>query len=59
MSPARINRPGARRKRVRVTFAVKPVSLPTFSFYGFMPVIYTDGELVIGRRVIPIGKAGR
>lgn len=36
----------------RTTYSVKPVSLPTFSFYGHLPVVFVGGELVIGRRVI-------
>lgn len=50
MSPVRINRKGSKRQPV----SIKPVSLPTFSFYGHLPVIYVAGELVIGRRVIPL-----
>jgi hypothetical protein len=53
MSPVRID---SRRGKARPSrsFLVKPVSLPTFSFYGHLPVVYVDGELVVGRRVIPI-----
>lgn len=53
MSPIRINRQRGKGKPAR-SYAVKPVSLPTFSFYGHLPVVYVDGELVIGRRVIPM-----
>lgn len=53
MSPARINRHRGRGKPAR-SFVVKPISLPTFSFYGHLPVVFVDGELVIGRRVIPM-----
>ncbi len=53
MRPIRINRPRGKGKPAR-SYAVKPVSLPTFSFYGHLPVVYADGELVIGRRVIPL-----
>ena len=51
MSPIRINRRRAKARPARVSSS-KPVSLPTFSFYGHLPVIFADGELVIGRRVI-------
>ena len=54
MSPIRINSRRGKGKPARVTYAVKPVSLPTFSFYGHLPVVYIDGELLIGRRVIPL-----
>ncbi|WP_420104211.1 hypothetical protein [Bosea sp. (in: a-proteobacteria)] len=50
MSPIRINRKGSKRQPA----SIKPVSLPTFSFYGHLPVIYADGALVVGRRVIPL-----
>ncbi|HEV2508656.1 hypothetical protein [Bosea sp. (in: a-proteobacteria)] len=53
MSPIRINRSRGKGKPAR-SFAVKPVTLPTFSFYGHLPVVFADGELVIGRRVIPL-----
>ena len=53
MSPIRISSQRGRGKPAR-SFAVKPVSLPTFSFYGHLPVVFVDGELVIGRRVIPL-----
>lgn len=52
MSPIRINSRRGKGKPAR-SYAVKPVSLPTFSFYGHLPVVYIDGELVIGRRVVP------
>lgn len=39
-------------KPSRTTFVVKPVSLPTFSFYGHLPVVYVDGELIVGRRAV-------
>lgn len=55
MSPARISSRGAKGKPARTTYRVKPISLPTFAFYGHLPVVYVDGELVIGRRVIPMG----
>ncbi|WP_164547588.1 MULTISPECIES: hypothetical protein [unclassified Bosea (in: a-proteobacteria)] len=48
MSPFKTNR---RRGKA------KPVSLPTFSFYGHLPVIYIGGGLVIGRRVIPLERS--
>jgi hypothetical protein len=54
MSPARISARRAKGKPVRVSYKVKPVSLPAYSCYGFLPVVYADGELVIGRRVIPL-----
>lgn len=53
MSPIRISSRRGRGKPAR-SFAVKPVTLPTFSFYGHLPVVFADGELVIGRRVIPM-----
>jgi len=53
MSPIRVNRSRGKGKPSR-SFAVKPVTLPTFSFYGHLPVVFADGELVIGRRVIPM-----
>lgn len=53
MSPIRINRTRSKGKPAR-SYSVKPVSLPTFSFYGHLPVVYVDGELVVGRRVIPM-----
>jgi hypothetical protein len=54
MSPVRISARNGKSKPARVTYAVKPVTLPTFSFYGHLPVVYCDGEMVIGRRVIPL-----
>jgi hypothetical protein len=54
MSPARISSRRSKGKPARVTYRAKPVTLPTFSFYGHQPVIYSDGELLIGRRVIPM-----
>ncbi|MBN9454256.1 MAG: hypothetical protein J0I42_20145 [Bosea sp.] len=53
MSSIRINRQRGKGKPAR-SYGMKPVSLPTFSFYGHLPVVYVDGELVIGRRVIPL-----
>lgn len=53
MSPIRVNRSRGKGKPAR-GYGVKPVSLPTFSFYGHLPVCYVDGELVIGRRVVPL-----
>lgn len=53
MSPTRINSRRGKGKPTR-SYGVKPVTLPTFSFYGHLPVVFTDGELVIGRRVIPM-----
>lgn len=53
MSPIRINSRRGKGKPSR-SYTVKPISLPTFSFYGHLPVVYVDGELVIGRRVIPL-----
>jgi hypothetical protein len=53
MSPVRISSRRAKGKPAR-SFIVKPVSLPTYSFYGHLPVVFVDGELVIGRRVIPM-----
>lgn len=55
MSPIRINRTRSKGKPAR-SYSVKPVSLPTFSFYGHLPVVYVDGELVVGRHVIPMGR---
>lgn len=55
MSPIRINRTRSKGKPAR-SYSVKPVSLPTFSFYGHLPVVYVDGELVVGRRVIAMGR---
>lgn len=54
MSPVRISTRSGKSKPARVTYAVKPVTLLTFSFYGHLPVVYCDGEMVIGRRVIPL-----
>lgn len=54
MSPIRINHRQGKVKPARRYYAVKPVSLPTYSFYGHLPVVYVDGELVIGRRFIPL-----
>lgn len=54
MSPIRINHYRGKGKPARRSYGVKPVSLPTYSFYGHLPVVYVDGELVIGRRVIPL-----
>jgi hypothetical protein len=54
MSPVRISARRGKGRPARTTYAVKPVSLPTFAFYGHLPVVYIDGELVIGRRVIPL-----
>ncbi|WP_156640264.1 hypothetical protein [Bosea sp. PAMC 26642] len=56
MSPIRISARQGKRKPARSSFAVKPVTLPTFGCYGHLPVVYIDGELVIGRRVIPLGR---
>lgn len=53
MSPVRISSRRGKGKPAR-SFIVKPVSLPTFSCYGHLPVVFVDGELVIGRRVIPL-----
>ncbi|WID98402.1 hypothetical protein QO058_09265 [Bosea vestrisii] len=53
MSAIRINRSRGRGKPSRSS-AVKPISLPTYSFYGHLPVVFVDGELVIGRRVLPM-----
>jgi len=53
MSPIRISRARGKGKPAR-SFVVKPVTLPTFSFYGHLPVVFADGELVIGRRVVPM-----
>lgn len=53
MSPIRINSRRGKGKPAR-SYVVKPVSLPTLSFYGHLPVVFVDGELVIGRRVIPL-----
>lgn len=49
MSPARVSRRQGRSKPTRVTFAIKPVTLPTFAFYGHATVIFRDGTLVIGQ----------
>ena len=54
MSPVRVNRQRGKGKPARRSYGVKSVSLPTFSFYGHLPVVYVDGELVVGRRVIPL-----
>ncbi|SDH78947.1 hypothetical protein [Bosea robiniae] len=54
MSLIRINSRQGKEKPARRTYGVKPVSLPTYSFYGHLPVFYVDGELVIGRRLIPL-----
>lgn len=54
MSPIRINRTRSKGKPAR-SYSVKPVSLPTFSFYGHLPVVYVDGELVLGRRAAQRG----
>lgn len=54
MSPIRINQRQGKGRPARRTYWVKPVTLPTYSFYGHLPVVYVDGELVIGRRVIPL-----
>lgn len=54
MSLIRINRTRSRPKPVR-SHSVKPVSLPTFSFYDYLPVSYVDGELVLGRRAVQRG----
>lgn len=56
MSPARISARRSKGKPVRVSYRVKPVTLPTFAFYGHLPVVYCDGELVIGPRIIPMGR---
>lgn len=53
MSPIRISSRRGKGKPTR-SYVVKPISLPTFSFYGHLPVVYVDGKLVIGRRVIPL-----
>ena len=53
MSPIRIKRQRGKGKPKR-SYGAKPVSLPTYSFYGHLPVVFVDGELVIGRRVIPL-----
>jgi hypothetical protein len=50
MSPTRISARAGRWRLVRTTFAVKPVSLPTFAFYGHAPVSYHDGVLLVGAR---------
>jgi hypothetical protein len=54
VSPVHISRRRSKTAPVRTTYGVKPVTLPTFSFYGHLPVVFADGELVIGRRVIPM-----
>jgi len=54
MSPVRVSARAGRRKPARATYGVKPVTLPTFAFYGHLPVVYVDGELVIERRLIPM-----
>ncbi len=48
MSPVRISRRRSKAAPVRTTYGVKPVTLPTFAFYGFAPVSYRDGVLSIG-----------
>jgi hypothetical protein len=54
VSPIRVNHSRGKGKPARRYYGVKPVTLPTYSFYGHLPVVYVDGELVIGRRVIPL-----
>ncbi|WP_156639723.1 hypothetical protein [Bosea sp. PAMC 26642] len=54
MSPVRISARQGKGRPARTTYRVKPVTLPTFGFYGHLPVVYVDGELLIGRRVIPL-----
>lgn len=54
MSPVRINSRRGKGKPARTTYPAKPVSLPTFSFYGHLPVVFVDGELVFGRGAIPL-----
>lgn len=49
MSRTRISARRTKRWPARVSYIVKPVTLPTFSFYD-----YVAGELVIGRRAIPM-----
>ncbi len=56
MSPVRISRRSSKTAPVSTTYGVKPVTLPTFSFYGNLPVVFADGELVVGRRVIAMRK---
>lgn len=50
MSPARISTRSAPRKPARVWRPAKPVTLPTFGFYGHAPVTFADGVLLIGAR---------
>lgn len=47
MSPARVSSRTGKRQPVRYT-PPRPVTLPTFAFYGHAPVIFRDGALVIG-----------
>jgi hypothetical protein len=54
MCPVRISSRRGKGRPARTTSAVKPVSLPTFAFYGHLPVVYIDGELVVGRRGISL-----
>ena len=48
MSPARISTRSSKRSPFRITHAPKPVTLPTFAFYAFAPVIFRDGVLLVG-----------
>jgi hypothetical protein len=49
LSPARVSARQGKSKPARTTFAAKPVTLPTFAFYGHAPVVYRDGALIIGQ----------
>lgn len=48
MSPARVSSRTGKRPPVRHSPPPRPVTLPTFAFYGHAPVTYRDGALVIG-----------
>lgn len=50
MRPARISTRPAPRKPARIWRPAKPVTLPTFGFYGHAPVAFADGVLSIGAR---------
>jgi hypothetical protein len=54
MSPIRVSRRRSKAAPVRTTYGVKPVTLPSFSFYGHLPVTYHEGELVIGGRGVAL-----
>lgn len=49
MSPSRVSARSGRAAPKRIWSPIKPVTLPTFAFYGHAPVIFRDGALVIGQ----------